>query len=336
MSSLAEPRFTLREWSRIVRGTRDHSYQLSRLGADVTEYLAWKRHSRASARTLDQYERDLSRLCKLIPKPVDGVDVGDLMLVLDVFPEGSWKRARAAWGDFFKWAVREGRRPDNPVERLPKLRPTPEPVYDLWTQHELDLLVAGTRKMECPLRERLRVLTMIESGARAGEMRALTLGDFDLYRKTVTVLGKGSKRRLVPISAELTATVDEYLLTEYPVLGRLPHRNDHLWYAVYRVGERVIGIKPERALSYRGFYEWWRRVENTAGVRHRKPHMTRHTFATDVLDATDGDLYAVKELLGHSSTRVTEVYLHSSRKRTGKAIDLLGEYRASNRQTESD
>jgi site-specific recombinase XerD len=128
---------------------------------------------------------------------VDGVTHGDLMLVLNLVPEKSGKRVRAAWGDFFKWAVREGKRPDNPVERLPKLRPTPEPVYDLWKQEELDLLVAGTRKMESPLRERLRVLTMIESGARAGELRGLQLGDFDLYRKTVTVTGKGSKRRLI-------------------------------------------------------------------------------------------------------------------------------------------
>ena len=45
-------------------------------------------------------------------------------------------------------------------------------------------------------------------------------------------------------------------------------------------------------------------------------HRSWHTFATDVLDATEGDLYAVKELLGHSSTRVTEVHLHSSRTRT--------------------
>ncbi len=64
--------------------------------------------------------------------------------------------------------------------------------------------------------------------------------------------------------------------------------------------------------------------------------MTRHTFATDVLDATEGDLYAVKELLGHSSTRVTEVYLHSSRTRTASAMDALAEYRRSNRQTEDD
>ena len=53
-----------------------------------------------------------------------------------------------------------------------------------------------------------------------------------------------------------------------------------------------------------------------------------------MLDATEGDLYAVKELLGHSSTRVTEVYLHSSRTRTSKAIEALGRYRNEKRQTE--
>jgi integrase/recombinase XerC len=313
---------------------RDKSYQRTPLGPDVVEYLAWKRLSRASERTLDQYERDLRLVCLATTAAVEGVTHGDLMLVLEVVPEKSWKRVRAAWGDFFKWSVREGRRLDNPVERLPKLRPTAEPVYDLWKQEELDLLVAGTRKMESPLRERLRVLTMIESGARAGELRGLQLGDFDLYRKTIVVTGKGSKRRLIPVSAELAATVDEYMLTEYPLLGRTPTTTDFLWYGVFRVGERVIGLKPERMLSYRGFYEWWRRVEATAGVRHRKPHMTRHTFATDVLDATEGDLYAVKELLGHSSTRVTEVYLHSSRTRTESAVRALTEYRRGNRQTE--
>jgi site-specific recombinase XerD len=235
---------------------RDKSYQRTPLGPDVVEYLAWKRLSRASERTLDQYERDLRLVCLATTAAVEGVTHGDLMLVLEVVPEKSWKRVRAAWGDFFKWSVREGRRLDNPVERLPKLRPTAEPVYDLWKQEELDLLVAGTRKMESPLRERLRVLTMIESGARAGELRGLQLGDFDLYRKTIVVTGKGSKRRLIPVSAELAATVDEYMLTEYPLLGRTPTTTDFLWYGVFRVGERVIGLKPERMLSYRGFYEW--------------------------------------------------------------------------------
>jgi integrase/recombinase XerC len=152
--------------------------------------------------------------------------------------------------------------------------------------------------------------------------------------RTVTVLGKGRKRRLIPLSAEVTNTVDEYLLTEYPLLDRVPTRSDYLWFPVYHVGDRLIGLKPERASSYRGFYEWWKRVETAAGVQHRKPHAMRHTFATDVLDATEGDLYAVKELLGHSSTRVTEVYLHSSRTRTVSATDALAAYRSGNRESD--
>ena len=192
------PRFTLHEWRQVLRAMKDKSYQRTPLGPDVVEYLAWKRFSGASPRTLDQYERDLRLVCLAASTRVKGVTHGDLMLVLELVPEKSWKRVRAAWGDFFRWSVREGRRPDNPVERLPKLRPTPPPVYDLWKQEELDLLVAATRRMENPLRERLRVLTMIESGARAGELRGLQLGDFDLYRKTIVVTGKGAKAAVDP------------------------------------------------------------------------------------------------------------------------------------------
>jgi hypothetical protein len=61
---------------------------------------------------------------------------------------------------------------------------------------------------------------------------------------------------------------------------------------------------------------------------------SRPTFETDVLDATEGDLYAVKEVLGHSSTRVTEVYLHPSRTRTDSATDALQAYRSGNRESD--
>ena len=65
-------------------------------------------------------------------------------------------------------------------------------------------------------------------------------------------------------------------------------------------------------------------AHDAAHIRDRRPR------------ATEGDLYAVTELLGHTSTRVTEVYLHSSRTRTASAMEALAEYRRSNRQTEDD
>jgi integrase/recombinase XerC len=321
-------RYTLAEWTEVFRMMRDTSYQRTRLGPDVVHYIAWKRLSRAAERTLDDYERALALVCLAVNCKAKNVTHADLMLVLEHVPPGSWRKVRSAWSDFFKWTIMEGIRPDNPVERLPKLRPTPDPVYDLWRQDELDLLVAGTRTMEQPLTERLRVMTMIESGGRKAELIGLQLGHFDLFNKTVTLTGKGNKTRLVPISEALSRTVDEYLLTGYlPPLGRLPALDDFLWYGVWRRGQQILALKPERCLSSRGFHEWWRRAVAAAGVRYRKPHMTRHTFATDVLDATEGDLYAVQQLLGHTTTRPTETYLHSSRTRTQAAIKKLEEYR---------
>ncbi|MDQ3671608.1 MAG: tyrosine-type recombinase/integrase, partial [Actinomycetota bacterium] len=138
---------------------------------------------------------------------------------------------------------------------------------------------------------------------------------------------KGRKERMVPISEELRDAIDEHLLTPYPVLERDPELTDHVWYAIWTRGPKIIRVTPEREFSYRGFWEWWQRLEKHAGVRHRRPHMARHTFATDVLDATEGDLHATKELLGHASTRTTEGYIHSSRRRGAAAIDALLAYR---------
>ncbi len=86
-------------------------------------------------------------------------------------------------------------------------------------------------------------------------------------------------------------------------------------------------MKPERRLSPRGFHEWWVRVVKAAGVRYRKPHLTRRTLATDLLD-TGAELYMVKEVMGHSSTRTTEAYIHSQRSRTRSAVELHGQYRS--------
>lgn len=55
------------------------------------------------------------------------------------------------------------------------------------------------------------------------------------------MLGKGRKKRLIPVSAELTNTVDEYMLTAYPLLERSPVASDYRWYAVYRVASVSSG-----------------------------------------------------------------------------------------------
>ena len=119
------------------------------------------------------------------------------------------------------------------------------PVYDLWTQDELDLLVAGTRKMDSRSGSP-RVLTMIESGARKAELLGLQLGDFDLYRKTITVPAKG---QAAPDShlRRTRATVDEYLLTSTRCWSGCLRCTDFLWSASGRWATGSSGSSPSAA-----------------------------------------------------------------------------------------
>lgn len=324
---LEPARLTFREWLD-ARVMRDKTYQATPLGPDIVAFLR-EQGMRLSPRTLDQYERDLRLIALAVSSDVAGVDKADLLLVLEVVPEGSRHRVRSAWSEFFAWAIREGKRPDNPEARLPKRRSRPVPVYsDLYRPEEIERLIAAVGRLEHPLAGRLRVLTQVETGARAAELRGIRLNHYDLFSRQVTVTGKGGKTRLVPITPRLANLVDEYLLTPYPEpIAREPLPSDFVWYAVRKMGERVLTFTPERQLGYGAFWRWWVKVENEAGVRHRKPHMTRHTLATDILDAT-GDAHAAKEILGHASIRTTETYLHSTRGGAKRnAIDAVAAWR---------
>jgi site-specific recombinase XerD len=327
-------RYPLAELHAIVHGPiKDRAYLNTRLGPAVQEFLAWKRLGRAADATLDQYERDLARLALAIPDtPLEEVNVTDLMLLLDLIPAGSWHRFRAAWNGMFRWGQRFGRRPDNPCDQLPELkRRNLAPVYPIFALPEQQALLNGCNASLLPAVDYARVLTLIETGARKGEARGLRLEHFDLRERIVLLHGKGSKDRLVPIRSELVQAIDRLLLEDLPTLGRPLALTDYLWFPwhVSKLGDgsrQLNSVFPERPWSERGFHEWWERRIADAEVRYRKPHMTRHTFATDLLDA-EANLYDVKDLMGHESTRTTEIYVHSSRKRLNRAADRLAAYR---------
>jgi integrase/recombinase XerC len=317
---------------------RDKRYLGTALGPTVQEYLAWKKLSMAAERTLDTYERDLARLCTQVPHlGIEEIGPPDLMLVLERCPRGSWKRVRTAWSDFFRWAVRFGHRQTNPVEILPRIKPPAAKVYDIFTPGELASLTNAARRQLMPAVEVARLLLLVETGARAGEVRALRVGDVDLARKYVVLKGKGNKERLVPLQGDAILAFEEYLLTPLARVDRLPEPTDYVWFPVKATGPseaspnrrpQVLWADPTKPMTYAVFWNWWKRIIDEAGIKYRKPHMTRHTYATDVLDATEGDLYAVKELLGHASTKTTEVYIHSSRTRLQSAVERLQKYRS--------
>jgi integrase len=316
---------------------RDQRYLQTLLGPHVRDYIAWKRAGQPSLRTIDTYERLLARLCVQLPPELGVGDVSDvdLLLMLETVPLKSHRLHRSAWNGFFKWAIKRGRRSAiNPVDDLPDLlNQSRAAVHKIFTEAERAALVNAARFMDDPAHDRARARLLLDTGIRKGEARGLRVGDVDPTGRCITVLGKGGKERLIPIRGEFWQEWELFLMAPIPKLGWPLELTDYVWFPMRVAGEygnrarQVTASYPDRPMGECSMHSWWSRLAGHAGIEYRKLHMTRHTYATDALDATEGDLYGVSELLGHSSTKVTEVYLHSSKRRMESVADKLNRAR---------
>lgn len=138
------------------------------------------------------------------------------------------------------------------------------------------------------------------TGIRVAELEGLDLGDLDLGNARLTVMGKGSKERIVPVHPAAVAALRTYLSDARPRLGRALGCD-----AVFlnRSGTRLSAGAVRRMLK---------RSLETAGERlDLTPHALRHSFATHLLEA-GADLRTVQELLGHVALSTTQIYTHLS------------------------
>jgi integrase/recombinase XerC len=146
------------------------------------------------------------------------------------------------------------------------------------------------------LRDRAILELFYSSGLRLGELVGLNLGDVDAADRTVRVLGKGSKTRVVPVGKHALAALRDWLAvrSELARPGEL---------ALF-VGRRGARISPRMVQKH---VNDWARKQGAPTRVH--PHMLRHSFATHVLESS-GNLRAVQELLGHASLSTTQIYTH--------------------------
>jgi integrase/recombinase XerD len=275
---------------------RDQSYRDTALGPDVVDWLAWLELGGAAERTLDQYERDLARACRLYP----GMGISDLtdtelLQVVKSFPPKSRRVRKAAYDSFYRWAVRTRRVEKNPMELLPRIKRTPQRIIDTFTDAEIDDLAA------LPLIDSTLMLLLIEAGLRKTEASMLQVRRLKLDPAEVIVVGgKGGKDRVIPMTARLQQSVQELLLFEQL------RPEDYVWYSRPGGGR----VQRTRLIGKSSFHQWWLRCLNEADVRYRNPHVTRHTFATRWL-RRGGRLETLSMVMGHASIRTTaDLYAH--------------------------
>ncbi len=302
---------------------RDMRYLDTRLGPMVAAYIAWKKLGRPKKTTIDTYERRLARLAMSLPPGVGIAELGaeELTLYLNTVPPDSWQHDRTIINGFVEWAIEfDHRSAKNPVKRLPKMLPGPRRTIKVFAEHEIDAIVGAARFMDDPVRDEARAQLLFDSGCRKAEVRMLQHHGIDPAKRTITVIGKGDKEREIPVVGDFWMLYERSLFEPIPRLGRLPEPDDYFWFSMrvagaYQGRERqVTAAYPERPMGQRAMHDWWKRLVGHSGVTYRKPHTTRHTYATAALEASDGDLYGVQQLLGHASIRTTELYLHASRR----------------------
>jgi len=302
---------------------RDMRYLETRLGPMVAAYIAWKKLGRIAKTTIDTYERRLARLAVALPPGVGiaELDVAELSLYLNTVPPDSWQHDRTIINGFIEWAIEfDHRSAKNPIKRLPKMQPGPQRNIKIFEENQIDAIIGAARFMDDPVRDEARAQLLFDSGCRKAELRMLQHHGIDPVKRIVTVIGKGDKERDIPVYGDFWMKYERSLFEPIPRLERLPEPTDYFWFPMriagaYQNRERqVTRAYPERPMSQRAMHEWWERLVGHSGVVYRKPHTTRHTYATAALEASKGDVYGVQQLLGHASLRTTELYLHASKK----------------------
>jgi site-specific recombinase XerD len=143
------------------------------------------------------------------------------------------------------------------------------------------------------------------SGLRVAELCGIDLGDVDLRRHAVRVLGKGSRTRQVPLGEPAAEALAGWVERGRPAMVTEATPPDALF--LNRRGRR-LGPRDVRRL-----------LDRRSPVPTH-PHALRHTFATHLLDG-GADLRAVQELLGHADLATTQLYTHVSRERLRSVVE---------------
>jgi integrase/recombinase XerD len=211
----------------------------------------------------------------------------------------STAKAISCLRSFFRFAVIEGIRSDNPATLLENPRQSLT-LPETMDRETVDRLLAAMDSGDpLGLRDRALFEMIYSSGLRISEAVGLNIRDIDFNEGIARVKGKGSKERLVVFGSEAAAWLKRYLAESRSALTG-SHANS--------VGGALFVGKRGKRLSRKGIWKNYARYAMIAGTGSRV-HTLRHSFATGLLQG-GADLRTVQALLGHANLATTKIYTH--------------------------
>lgn len=288
------------------------------------KYLQYEK--RVSAHTTLAYSSDLDQFTKFLNETYDDHPIQDatygmvrswiITLVDAKLSATSVNRKIASLKAFYKFLLREQKIEKTPMQKIRVLKTQKRlPSF----VHEGEIIKAldnkednrkGIKEWNDSLndwRERLILELFYATGIRLSELIGLKENQINLRDRTIKVLGKRNKERVIPFPAGIVSILEGYR----KVRNREVDMKDHGLLFVTDSGEACYPMMVYRVVK--------QHLKDT-GSQKTSPHVLRHTYATHLLNK-GAEINAVKDLLGHSSLAATQVYTHNSMEKIKKAFD---------------
>ena len=276
--------------------------------SDYSEYLL--RYRGLSDATVTTYSQDLNTFVAFLTMmKISKFDVVDRKIVRSFlaflvdrdYKRSSISRKLSVLRGFYRWLVSEQFSLTDPVPRRSVMKKENK-LPRFLSNEEVSRLIASPKlggSDELLVNRDVALLELIyAAGLRVSEVNSINIGDIDLERKTLRIIGKGDKERISLIGKSAAMALGNYINND-----RTKVKN------VNQINAMFLSIRGTR-LSVRSIQAVVKKHSRLAGLGNEvHPHTLRHSFATHLING-GADLRVVQDLLGHSSPATTQIYTH--------------------------
>jgi integrase/recombinase XerC len=273
-----------------------------------TDYLLLEKNY--SVLTVNAYQNDLEDFSEFIKNEYETNSINLInypqirswivSLVEKGISNRSINRKISALNTYYKFLLKIGAIAQNPLIKHKALK-TSKKIQIPFSETEVSTVLNDLffEKDFEGIRNKLIIELFYSTGIRRIELIELKLTSFSLDNKTLKVLGKRNKERIVPLLNSVVECLRAYIVERNKLVSI--RDSDYLFLT-------KKGVKIYETLAYRIINDYFSKASTKV---KKSPHILRHSFATHLLNQ-GADLNAVKDLLGHSSLAATQVYTHNS------------------------
>ena len=263
-----------------------------------------------SPNTLTAYRTDLAKLSKFATtceKDLLALQPDELASFLRDLHKGgldpkSVARALVAVRGFYKFLVQDGHLSFDPCSNLEAPKSWQSLPRFLASEEVARLLGAPDISTDIGLRDKAMLEVLYATGLRVTELVSLEAGNLKLDLGFLTVFGKGSKERAVPLGASAVEWTRRYIALRPRLLTR------------DKTATALFLTEAGQPLTRQAFWKLIVSYGDKARIGHITPHLLRHSFATHLLE-NGADLRSVQMMLGHSDISTTQIYTHITNER---------------------